>query len=80
VIFGHDHRTAKKQLWHDQIDDTLCVNVGQYTPKNVHYAVIEMAFKEGSPLPEQLRVTAFPHEQTLERQSGTSAWKLIKNR
>ena len=79
VIFGHDHRAPKKNQWHDSIGETLCVNVGQYTPKKVHYALVEMTFSENQPLPDKMKVTAFPQKQSLERLSGKGTWKSSKN-
>ena len=79
VIFGHDHRTPKKNQWHDTIGETLCVNVGQYTPKKVHYTLVEMTFSENQPLPEKMKVAVFPQKKSLERELGNGIWKTSKN-
>jgi len=68
VITGHDHFTPQSnKCWHDKIDSSRIVNVGQASSGPLHYTLIEAEFTSDTrSLPTSLQVTAFPCGEVLK--------------
>lgn len=68
VITGHDHFTPQSnKCWHDKIDSSRVVNVGQPSSGPLHYTLIEAEFpSDARSLPTSLQVTAFPSGEVLK--------------
>jgi Icc-related predicted phosphoesterase len=64
VVCGHDHNTPiRNRIWHAQLGDSLCVNVGQ-AEADFHYSLIDFKFEKELPcLPSQIKIRAFPWGQ-----------------
>jgi Icc-related predicted phosphoesterase len=68
VITGHDHFTPQSnKCWHDTINSSRVVNVGQPSSGPLHYTLIEAEFpSDARSLPTSLQVTAFPSGEVLK--------------
>ncbi len=67
TISGHDHLTPIRHgHWHCRIGDTVCVNVGQSDAGPLHFCLVEAKWAgPAASLPQNVRVTAFPMEESI---------------
>lgn len=68
TISGHDHiAPIRGKCWHHRLGPTSCINVGQTNHGPLHYALVQVGFSlPTSPLPETIRVTAYPMAETIQ--------------